>query len=86
MLLVDYPAIQAYLVAAPDAQALFGAPTSAVQDAGDFFVIRLQNGALQQWKREMPWAKAGDVTAANVGELATGLGVFPAEALQPPTR
>jgi len=82
-LLADYPAIQAYLAAAPDAQGLFGAPTSAVQDAGDFFVIRFQNGALQQWKREMPWAKAGDVTAANIGELAAGLGVFPAEALQP---
>ena len=46
-------------------------------------MIRFQNGALQQWKQEMPWAKAGDVTAANIGELAAGLGRFPAEALQP---
>ena len=82
-MLADYPAIRAYLAAAPDAHALFGAPTSAVQDAGDFHVIRFQNGALQQWKRDMPWAKSGDVTAANVGELAAKLGVFPAEALQP---
>jgi hypothetical protein len=83
LLLADYPAIQAYLANAPDAQALFGAPTSAVHDAGDFYVARFQSGALQQWKRDMPWAKAGDVTAANVGEIAAGLGVFPEEALQP---
>jgi hypothetical protein len=83
LLLADYPAIQAYLASAADAQALFGLPTSAVQDAGDFFVIRFQNGALQQWKRDMPWAKAGEVTAANIGELAASLGVFPADALQP---
>jgi hypothetical protein len=84
-LLGDYPAIRAYLANAPDAQALFGLPTSAVQDAADFYVIRFQNGALQQWKRDMPWAKVGDVTAANVGELAAGMGIFPAEALQPMT-
>lgn len=83
LLLGDYPALRAYLANAPDAQALFGAPTSAVQDAGDFYAIRFQNGVLQQWKREMPWAKAGDVTAANLGELAAGLGLFPPEALQP---
>jgi hypothetical protein len=83
LLLAEYPAMRAYLAAAPDAQSLFGAPTSTVQDAGDFYVIRFQNGALQQWKRDTPWARAGDVTAANVGEIAAGLGLFPAEALQP---
>ncbi len=83
LLLADYPAMRAYLAAAPDAQGLFGAPTSAVQDAGDFYVIRFQNGALQQWKRDVPWAKAGDVTAANIGELAASLAMFPSEALRP---
>ncbi|HEY7065959.1 MAG TPA: hypothetical protein VII06_31085 [Chloroflexota bacterium] len=83
VLLADYPALRAYYDSAPDGRGLFGAPTSGVQDAGDFYVVRFQNGALQLWKRDMPWAKAGDVTAANIGEIAAALGIFPDEALQP---
>ncbi|HLH22359.1 MAG TPA: hypothetical protein VK066_07535 [Chloroflexota bacterium] len=83
LLLSDYPAIRTYFADAPDAPALFGAPTSAVQETRDFYVIRFQNGALQQWKHDVPWANAGDVTAVNVGQIAAALGLFPAEALQP---
>lgn len=81
--LADYPAFTAYLAGAPDAFSQFGVPTSAVHESVDYFVVRFQNGALQQWKHDVPWAHAGEVTAANVGEIAAALGVFPTEALQP---
>jgi len=82
-LLAEYPAMQAYLAAAPDARALLGLPTSTVQDFGAYYAVRFQNGALQQWKVDMPWARKGDVTAVNVGEIAARLGLFPADALIP---
>lgn len=82
-LLADYPALQAYVAAAPDARALLGLPTSTVQDFGAYYAVRFQNGALQQWKVDMPWAQKGDVTAVNVGEIAARLGQFPAESLTP---
>ena len=82
-LLADYPAFGAYLAGAPDALTQFGVPTSAVHDTPEFYVVRFQNGALQLWKQDVPWARAGEVTAANVGEIAAGLGLFPADALQP---
>ena len=44
---------------------------------------RFQNGTLQQWKVDMPWARNGDVTAVNVGEIAARLGQFPADSLAP---
>jgi hypothetical protein len=62
---------------------LLGLPTSTVVDLGDFYAVRFQRGVLQQWKRDEPWAKAGEVTAANVGEAAVALGMVPAEALAP---
>jgi hypothetical protein len=32
---------------------------------------------------DMPWARKGDVTAVNAGEIAARLGQFPADALAP---
>ena len=58
-------------------------PTSTVQDFGAYYAVRFQNGALQQWKVDMPWAQKGSVTAVNVGEIAARLGQFPAESLTP---
>jgi hypothetical protein len=82
-LLHAHPAFRDYLDAAPDAAAWLGWPTSPVRDAGGFYVLRFQGGALQQWKHEMPWAKAGSVTAANVGDIAVAFSTFPADALLP---
>jgi hypothetical protein len=81
--LADHAALRAYLASVPEARALLGAPTSRVHDVGAFDIVRFQGGALQQWKEEVPWAKAGDVTAANVGEIAVALGQFPEQALVP---
>jgi hypothetical protein len=82
-LFADYPAFPAYLRSVPDPAATYGLPTSAVHDVGAFYVVRFQGGALQEWKQEVPWARAGDVTAANIGEIAVALGVFPDQALTP---
>ena len=77
----DRPALEAYVSGMPDAYAVLGLPTSAVHDVGSHYVVRFQGGALQEWKQDVPWAKAGDVTAANVGEIAATLGLFSADAL-----
>lgn len=79
----DYPALAAYRSKLPDPTAMLGLPTSEVRDVGSFYVVRFQGGALQQWKEDVAWAKAGEVTAVNVGEIADALGVVPAEARAP---
>jgi len=79
----EHPAIVAYVVGAPNGGALLGLPTSAVQDLGSYYAVRFQGGVLQEWKEDVAWAKAGEVTAANVGEMAVTLGMFPAEPLAP---
>jgi hypothetical protein len=79
----DFPAFAAYLARVPDAAKLLGGPTSTVHDVGPYYALRLQGGVLQQWKDDVPWAKAGEVTAANVGDIAIELGVVPSAALEP---
>jgi hypothetical protein len=79
----DQPAFGAYLSGLSDPFAVYGLPTSTLQDAGAFYVVRFQGGALQLWKQDVPWARAGDVTAANVGEIAATLGLVPTQALIP---
>ena len=82
-LLGDRPALRAFVTSAPDAQRLLGVPTSSVHDMGAYYIVRFQNGALQEWKQDVPWAKAGDVTVANVGEMAAELGYIAGEMLSP---
>jgi hypothetical protein len=74
----EHPAVAAYASNAP-----LGLPTSTVEDQGSFSAVRFQRGVLQEWKEDVPWATAGEVTAANVGEMAVTLGMFPAEPLAP---
>ena len=59
--------------AARDPLLRFGLPTSRVEDFGNMFVIRTQKAVLQQWKEDVPWAKAGEVTIANGGDIARAL-------------
>src|SRR5262249_29981655 len=47
--------------------------------------IRLQRAVIQQWKQDVPWAKAGQVTVANGADIAKEAGLFPAEATRPET-
>ena len=69
-LLDDNPAIKERYYAAPDPLLQYGLPTSRVEDMGNHFAIRTQRTVFQQWKEDVPWAKAGKVTIANVGEMA----------------
>ncbi|HEX5416790.1 MAG TPA: septal ring lytic transglycosylase RlpA family protein, partial [Chloroflexota bacterium] len=58
-------------------------PTSAVEDVGPMYVIRLQRVVLQEWKIKEPWAEPGQVTVANGGDVAKQAGVFPMKAVRP---
>lgn len=83
-LLAADPVLEAAYRQAPDPLRLYGLPTSEVRDMGDYLIaIRCQRTVLQHWKRDVPWARAGEVTAANAGQLAIEAGLFPREALAP---
>ena len=60
----------------------FGLPMAAA-DMGNSFVVRAQRAVFQYWKVKVPWAKAGDVTIANAGDLAKEAGMFSGEAVTP---
>ena len=60
----------------------FGLPVSYAGE-GNSFVIRAQRAVFQYWKEDVPWAKKGDVTLANAGDLAKEAGVLPTLAVTP---
>ena len=66
-------AIKERYFASPDPLLQYGLPTSRVEDMGDHYAIRTQGAVFQQWKEDVPWAKAGEVTIANAGEIAKAL-------------
>ena len=66
------PAIKERYYAAPDPLLLYGLPTSRVEDMGNHYAIRTQRTVFQQWKEDVPWAKAGEVTIANGGDIVKG--------------
>ncbi len=63
----------------------YGLPESYA-DEGNSFVIRAQRATFQYWKVDVPWAKKGDVTIANGGDIAKEAYLWPIEAAipQPP--
>ncbi|MCL4459323.1 MAG: septal ring lytic transglycosylase RlpA family protein [Chloroflexi bacterium] len=81
-LLDSHPAIKARYQSVSDPLNLYGLPTSKVEDRGPVYVVRLQRAVIQQWKVDVPWAKAGQVTVANGGDLAKEAGLFPHAALR----
>ena len=76
----DLPATNGYpktvIFHAADPMTFYGLPTSAVVDNGNHYAIRLQRAVIQQWKVDVPWAKAGEVTVANGGDVAKEAGMF----------
>jgi len=82
-LLKAYPALERAYKSAADPLDLYGLPTSQVVDAGPMYVIRLQRAVLQEWKVNEPWARPGEVTVANGGDVAKESGVLPPDALRP---
>jgi hypothetical protein len=75
------PAVRARYLAEPAWLERFGLPVS-VADYPGVYVVRAQRAVLQQWKTAVPWARAGEVTVANGGDVAREAGLFPAEALR----
>jgi hypothetical protein len=82
-LLTARPALASRYASTSDALDLFGLPTSPVVDEGPMYVIRLQRAVLQEWKVNEPWAKIGEVTVANGGDVGKDAGVFPERAVLP---
>ncbi len=82
-LLTARAALRRAYFAASDPFTFFGLPTSEVQDMGNHYAIRLQRAVLQEWKENVPWARAGQVTIANGGDIAKELGHLPAANLVP---
>ena len=67
------PAIKERYYAVADPLLRYGLPSSRVEDYGNVFVMRTQKAVFQQWKEEVPWAKAGEVTIANGADIAKAL-------------
>lgn len=82
-LLNERPALRQAYFASNDPLTFYGLPTSEIVDFGNHFAVRLQRAVLQEWKEQVPWAQAGEVTIANGGDIAKELGALPAEALRP---
>jgi uncharacterized protein YkwD len=81
LLVHDEPIARAYR-AADDPIAENGLPM-AYQEFEQVAVMRAQRKVFQRWKMDVPWARAGEVTVANGGEVAREAGLLPAEALTP---
>lgn len=82
-LLDSRPALRDAYFAADDPLMLYGLPASDILDRGNHYAIRLQRALLQEWKEDMAWAKIGNVTVANAGDIAKELNTLPDLALIP---
>lgn len=71
----------AYLVNR-DAIVQWGLPVG-FRDFGLVAALRTQRAVLQWWREEVPWARAGDVSLVNLGDLLKELGLIPLTALTP---
>ncbi len=76
------PAIKARYFADSDPIDDFGLPQGS-EDFGGVFVIRCQRAAFQQWRINTSFARAGDVTQVNAGDLAKEFGLVPDTAATP---
>jgi uncharacterized protein YkwD len=81
-LLDTNPAIRDRYFSVADPMTFFGLPTSPVTDQGNHYAVRLQRAVIQQWKQDVPWAKAGETTVANGADIAKEAGLFSGEAVQ----
>jgi len=82
-LLARQPSIRLRYDGVNDPLTFYGLPTSPVEDMGNHFAVRLQRAVIQLWKVDVPWAKAGETTVANGGDVAKEAGLVRADALVP---
>ncbi|HEX2922435.1 MAG TPA: cellulase family glycosylhydrolase [Chloroflexota bacterium] len=76
------PTIKQRFLSNPDWLQQYGLPVASL-DAGNSFVVRAQRATFQYWKEDVPWAKKGDVSVANGGDLAKEAYLWPIEAALP---
>ena len=82
-LLDGYPSLKKQYGSVPDPLNLYGLPSSPVVDNGNHYAVRLQRAVIQQWKEDVPWARKGQVTVANGGDVGKEAGLYPAAVLAP---
>ncbi|HEX2036906.1 MAG TPA: trypsin-like peptidase domain-containing protein [Chloroflexota bacterium] len=82
-LLDPYPALRAAYFAVPDPLETNGLPVAPVADFGPVFVLRAQRRAFQLWKVATPFARPGDVTVVNGGDLGKEASLYPGDVVQP---
>ncbi|MGB0385971.1 MAG: glycosyl hydrolase [Ardenticatenaceae bacterium] len=82
-LLDQNPAIRDAYFSVPNPLNVFGLPASQVTDMDNHYALRTQRAVFQQWKQDVPWANAGQVTIANGGDIAKELGWLSPDYLQP---
>ena len=78
-LLAVRPALSKTYFASGNPLTFYGLPTSEVKDMDSHFAVRLQRAVLQEWKIDVPWAKKGEVTIANGGDITKELGALTGE-------
>ena len=49
-------------------------------------MLRTQREVFQLWKHDLPWAKAGQITVSNAGELARDAQLFSDNIFEPEQR
>ncbi|MHB0870203.1 MAG: glycoside hydrolase 5 family protein [Chloroflexota bacterium] len=81
-LLDQNEAIRAFYFSFPNPIDRFGLPVS-LEDFPNVFVIRAQRAAFQFWKIDAPFARAGEVTVVNGGDLAKEAGLWPGFSVVP---
>ncbi|TAK24915.1 MAG: hypothetical protein EPO26_04585 [Chloroflexota bacterium] len=84
-LLDERPRMRARYRSVADPLKQFGLPTSRVEDMGNHYAIRLQRAVIQEWKVDVPWARAGETTVANGGDILKEAGLVPQAASAPGT-
>ncbi len=74
-IMYEAPAIATYVLNTPNWLDRYGLPTGS-HDYGNVVVVRAQRAAFQWWRVDTPFAKAGEVTVVNSGDIAKALGAF----------
>lgn len=82
LVLSQHPAIEQAFYDSPD-PVLFNGLPMGYEDFGNVFVVRAQRKVFQQWKIDVPWARAGQVVVANGGDIAKEYGLYPQAAIAP---
>jgi serine protease Do len=77
------PALRAAYLETPDFLEANGLPVAPVTDIGPALVLRAQRRAFQQWKVATPFARPGQVTVVNGGDLGKEAELYPAAATEP---